>query len=35
MEHHATYERLIVLERYDLLETYRPEEYLRNKKKDK
>ena len=35
VEHQATYERLIVLERYDLLETYRPEEYLRNKKKAK
>ena len=35
VEHHATYERLIVLERYDLLETYRPEENLRNKEKAK
>ena len=35
VEHQATYERLIVLERYDLLETYRPEEYLRNKEKAK
>ena len=32
VEHHATYERLIVLERYDLLETYRPEEYHKNRK---
>ena len=33
VEHQVTYERLIVLERYDLLETYRPEEYQRNKKR--
>ena len=33
-EHQLTYERLIVLERFDLLETYRPDEYL-NKKKGK
>ena len=32
VEHQATYERLIVLERYDLLETYRPEEYHKNRK---
>ena len=32
VEHQATYERLIVLERYDLLETYRPEEYHKKNK---
>ena len=31
VEHQVTYERLIVLERYDLLETYRPEEYGKKK----
>ena len=30
-EHQITYERLIVLERYDLLETYRPEEIQKYK----